>query len=68
MVVVVIPARAEYPGEATSLAPVVVLFYHFNLLVVESLPHTGATLIRYIIVMPNATQQRNRCLFGADVL
>lgn len=31
MVVVVIPARAEYPGEATSLAPVVVLFYRFNL-------------------------------------
>lgn len=31
MVVAVIPARAEYPGEATSLAPVVVLFYHFNL-------------------------------------
>ncbi|KYN05437.1 Headcase protein [Cyphomyrmex costatus] len=24
------PARTEYPGEATSLAPVVVLFYRFN--------------------------------------
>lgn len=31
MVVAVIPARAEYPGEATSLAPDVVLFYRFNL-------------------------------------